>query len=562
MKERLQAVRTLRRQYGDESVPGDELAALGFVCREDEGVQIYISYEQVVKQGIQSERTESSDGQTLPKTTFEVTCPTDLTIGARTNRRELAKRLHNAQSMLNASGTSWNRYSDAESMMKIAGVGGEGSFSQVYARYRELENTQISNGGPGLVTSFNTVFETAHSSVDDHTTWSFSLADLESKGRWDQAPSQQEAEVIMAELQQRRSIVGDTAELERIYESELRLGMFQLEDGSGRAKTVDTGTISLQAEIWASVLDEAGFASAATQLREVHTLAEAKAVMAASLRSNEAKSVAKQVEKDWQARRKQATTPDEIHVLSAERARIKQDLHDALQPLYGIETFVNLVREYQKVSIAAIKDVENALLAKSESQTLRMTFDTRPDAELDANPGRVSGDCTDGESLTFGGHTGLRNVRVMIDGKHTGNVYLYQAKTTVGENVWHLDAIQIPHRTVRWNAFPQQLIDQLSPLAEAANVEAITINNQQHYVSNYDYISRGFMEYFGTASSWQEHDHMQLIDNHEVGSVAPDESTTCEVDFSRYEQNMDRAGKRLQGMDDRQVYLWRKQQGL
>lgn len=558
MRERVQAVKQLRQQLGDEQITPEQLAEVGFVSLEEDGVRSYVSYEQLAARSAYKEK----GGWRLPETTIDIECPTDFSVGSRINRRDLARRMAGLEDTLIIfpyGDVDYRRYGlDRtkldESEARIAQfVGVDSPLITVYRRYRELNANRRSEG---LSPTVETLFEPLISELFEEQEWRPS-EDIRQQGRYDELPELWETQMLLSQLQRVRGIVGDTQELEHRFEHELRIRYGETEDG--RETTVIADDITAQTSLWAQMLSENGFSNAAARMQSSQTLKEAQTVMAAALQTNEAKAEAKHAEQDWQLRRKQATEPAAIHALNSERSAIKQALRAKLQPLLGLDMLVNLMRHYQAANLRQIKDIEQALTTKDTSGNVILTLDTKPDAELDADPGKVSGDCTAGENkLVFGRKTGLHNVRVLLGDNHMGNMYLYEGQVGDDEKVWHLDAIQIPHRPVCWREFPPLLIERLAPLAEAAGIDAITINNQQHHVSNYDYVSRGFMEYFGTADNWQAHGQMELLDEGEVSGVAAHQDQLCRVNFDRYKKAVDtNANKLLQGISDEQVYLWR-----
>lgn len=134
------------------------------------------------------------------------------------------------------------------------------------------------------------------------------------------------------------------------------------------------------------------------------------------------------------------------------------------------------------------------LVTISEKTGIDLTFVSNVDLEKDRNPGAVSGDCTENDSLPFLDPSNrLFNVKVMrneVD--HVGNIYLLEVVDNNGEPLaWHLDAIQIP-LYVDWDETSQKIIEGLQRKAEERGVEAITINAEGNLISNYDYIAGAF----------------------------------------------------------------------
>lgn len=235
---------------------------------------------------------------------------------------------------------------------------------------------------------------------------------------------------------------------------------------------------------------------------------------------------------------------------------MKNEVRAKLRPLRGLDELLNFPSHYRDAVMVKIKELESTLLTRA-SGSVSLQLDTTPNARLDKDPGELSGDCTAGKPLEFGEATGLHNVRVSAEGKHIGNIYLLESTTSEGVPVWHIDAVQIPLRTVDWSQFPDLLVDALRPLAVDCGVQGITVNKRQHHVSNYDYISRGFMEYFGTGDKAQAYDQLELLD--EPGVISDREDLACDVQFDRFHEpaDDDNTTSQPQGAKDSQIYLWR-----
>ena len=117
-----------------------------------------------------------------------------------------------------------------------------------------------------------------------------------------------------------------------------------------------------------------------------------------------------------------------------------------------------------------IKDFQDFLVrGKGEDEEIKLILDGKPDQKLDENPGAISGDCTEGQPLPFDDPTiPVFNVKV-FDSKqrHIGNIYLLNTtEMGAGQNVWHLDAIQIPEGRIEWDDAIPQLIRSLGEEAK------------------------------------------------------------------------------------------------
>jgi hypothetical protein len=137
------------------------------------------------------------------------------------------------------------------------------------------------------------------------------------------------------------------------------------------------------------------------------------------------------------------------------------------------------------------------------TSSIRHSFDARDNADLDRDPGIISGDCTAGKPLLFDiPGLPLYNIKVFNDldnQRHVGNMYLYVTNATEeGEQVkvWHLDAVQVPRKDIKWSESIGLIFEALSEQAKAHDVKAITLNSQIHEISNYDYIVEAVSDYW------------------------------------------------------------------
>ncbi|HTE21662.1 MAG TPA: hypothetical protein VK674_01330 [Candidatus Limnocylindria bacterium] len=135
------------------------------------------------------------------------------------------------------------------------------------------------------------------------------------------------------------------------------------------------------------------------------------------------------------------------------------------------------------------------LTSNTASVTLSLVSDVDP--VLDANPGEVSGDCTDGLPLPFlDPETRLYNIKVKDeDGEHVGGIYLLYADDKEGRTqAWHLDATQIPSYRIDWPQAAPVLLTALHEAAQEKGVSELTVNNGLPLISNYEYVANAFQE--------------------------------------------------------------------
>lgn len=564
MRDRLAAVKELRKEFGDD-VPAERLEGVGFIRHDQEdGVVSFVSVERLAQLALSE--SEVKNHETLPEITLEMKLPTSSKIDAKVDRATMLRRMSHLSRSLYAG------YFNTHDPEWVSDTFDQNSpFFDVFHRYNQIISYQEEHFIPvmhiasGLdIASFLTraCFEETYTmmtgrsedTIDDFFELPVDFTDDEEDPLPGDFLTPAESEQLLAKLQTLRSIFSDTPEFYRIYDRELSYP-YDLELGQIDASPEKTEFgIGLQLSVLCGVLKENGFIEAASKLNSARSFGEARELINSELVDNEAKRDFKKREKEWQEKRKTVTSEAEIHSLYVERTALKEELKTKLRPLQGVDIFLNLPREYSRSSLAKIKDVEQLLLVKATDGKTTYELDTKADAIVDKNAGVVSGDCTVGEGLAFNASTGLRNVKVRKNGLHIGNIYLLQTTASGSDKkVWHIDAVQIPDRTIDWSEFPEVLIDTFSKLAEQNDVDMLTINASQHHVSNYDYISRGFMEYLGTAENWKGHSVMDLLED--ASDITDDSSKITVVDTSRYATHSADA-KELQAMHDRQVIIW------
>jgi len=183
----------------------------------------------------------------------------------------------------------------------------------------------------------------------------------------------------------------------------------------------------------------------------------------------------------------EARTESETELNIAKR-RLKA-INRKLQPLIDVfEQSKLIAREVNKLC----DQMQEVLISTGESE-YTFTFVSDIDEELDKDPGKVSGDCTESAPLPFlRADNGLYNVKVFAEDSHIGNIYLLQVKDDEGQPyIWHLDAIQIP-KYLAWGKAASQIRDAFIQQAQQRGVQHLTINSSEHHISNYNYISEAF----------------------------------------------------------------------
>jgi|GEM_PF-2276321 len=562
IRERSQRVRDLRREFGDAAIPKDMLSALGFTYSESEdGVSTFTPVERVESRRL--EETERPEG-TLPRTLLRLEIPTNESVGVRVSAAELRKRLVQFSDEIFANaqiGTSDVTTASEDIVNRVYGP--DSALAELQRAYPHLLQQdpdkdivkQRESGDRDYIALEYVLDELTaghglnDAGFDDYAREASLAAYTRSR------VSDELTHSILGGLQKLRGKLADVDEIERYFVQDMSLH-FNADPRFNDWTPAEDGDINHQARYFADILADAGFHEAAVAMRSVHTVDEARQLIEATLRHNEHKTEAKRLETSWQQKRRQTVDEAEIHRLSAERAANDEAYRRVIRTVRGLQELLDFPSRYAGANLRSIKKMEEILLTKAAAEPIELVLDTRPDAKRDANPGEVSGDCTEDRPLLFGRKSGMHNVKAILDDEHIGNLYLLETESTDGESVWHIDAIQIPVRQIDWKAFPKHLIDSLRPLAEQHGVTGITLNQTQYLVSNYDYVSKGFMEYFGRGDGWREHDSMQQPDD--AGMLSDEPDRTCRVSFDRYEQAAHGIGCSLpQGREDSQIYLWR-----
>ncbi len=177
---------------------------------------------------------------------------------------------------------------------------------------------------------------------------------------------------------------------------------------------------------------------------------------------------------------------------SGELAAIAEQKKVITQFQTGLRAFFALPDAFAREMDRRIDALQELLIAgtKKPGRPLKVQLDARPDSVRDKNPGEISGDCTDGYPLPFAEKRhNLHNVKVFVEGKHRGNIYLLVTTDSEENIVWHLEAIQIPDKSLDWNKAYDSLMNALITEAEKKGVRAITCNSVSQTISNYSYIS-------------------------------------------------------------------------
>lgn len=213
-------------------------------------------------------------------------------------------------------------------------------------------------------------------------------------------------------------------------------------------------------------------------------------------------------------------TPEERNTVSGRLKEIDTAKKKRTQIRNGVIDYFASPQVYAEVCRRKIKEAQDFLVTGKGKRIDKALFylDARPNAELDKDPGAISGDCTAGIPLPFDRADILAyNVKVFTaQEQHIGNMYLlvtkegyYDTMNNVeaveqankdGGKVWHLDAIQIPTSGIDWDAGVPALVNSLATASETKGVETITVNSEEHLISNYDYIQKSVRKYWDETS--------------------------------------------------------------
>ncbi len=187
-----------------------------------------------------------------------------------------------------------------------------------------------------------------------------------------------------------------------------------------------------------------------------------------------------------------AATVDEKRALSTELKKAKEKTRERMNDVRDVRDGLSPYLPLTEVCLQKLKAIEDCLVGGISQQDKTYTLDGRPDRALDHDPGKVSGDCTEGKPLPFNIRDDLHNVKVYSpDHRYVGNIYLYDTTELTDENprrVWHLDAIQVP-QYLDWKESVKSLVEVISAEAATQGIDVITVNTEAKAISNYDYVA-------------------------------------------------------------------------
>ena len=249
----------------------------------------------------------------------------------------------------------------------------------------------------------------------------------------------------------------------------------------------------VSSELFAMVLENEGLNVEAQILREAKSYSD----VVNNLETNIPPSLE---EKELKGRLAKAPK-EEKRQLSQRFKELKEIREKKEKLLSGVVEYYSspaFVKDYVKRQLTS---VENRIMRKSDEGAVAFKLDANFDANIDKDPGLISGDCTEGVPLPFDRpEIPVFNVKIYTsENNHIGNIYLLATNELKGGElasspVWHLDAIQIPS-SLDWEKAIKNLFESLRQAAEKKNIVAITVNKTPETISNYDYISEAVLGY-------------------------------------------------------------------
>jgi len=218
-------------------------------------------------------------------------------------------------------------------------------------------------------------------------------------------------------------------------------------------------------------------------------------------------------EKELRIKIKNATS-EERRVLSGQLKSAEEERKKAQQILKGIVQWLSFDARCAEVVAKKTSEIQDniaAVAGSGKNTEMTLFLDGRYNKALDADPGKVSGDCTEGRPLPFGQFgIPLYNIKCFNDQKrHIGNIYLLEThlEDSKSEKVWHIDAIQIPSR-ILWKEAIGTVINAIAMEAKKKCISAITVNSEDQYISNYSYISDAVKKYHEATGLGMERIHI------------------------------------------------------
>jgi hypothetical protein len=562
IRERMHRALELRKEYG-ANIPQELLDEINYVSIEDENGQLTLmTSELFAKKSL--EKTLQKEADRPPFETIAFRADSSLEIGARIPLNALHAKIEDTYLKLGYAGyNNDGRYEPcrsaiAERYPQLAQFVArfEIERSQIAARYLNLPQPidqeiidDLEDSGSDLLTSM--AIAICHDRPSD-------ISDYESRTSvwWksDNAHVPPEAaHRIFTINQQTRAALTDAPELTRYIRPEFELDTafgglpFEDEDGEWLRLPEHITGWEVAKQALSHLLQEDGFIAAAQAIDRAAAFDDVVAIVDSPTLAAECLTRLKLEQKELR------TTIANPHERFAKQSQLKNQIKAAHQTVTSLRQLFHFDQTYADYAAKTLNALDDTLLHKSSTDGITIELDARPDAVRDGNPGKMSGDCTEGKPLPFGKVPGLRNIKVSVGGEYLGNIYSYQTTSANSESVWHFDAIQIPQRTIDWQTFPAKFIAAIEPYARENNIDMITINSRQYHISNYDYVAKGFMQYLQADTPAVEYDNMEQPST--ADDIQGEHIQTVSIKFP--DTPIDTHYSQLQGVNSRQIVLWK-----
>ena len=474
MKERISELQRLRREHGSyESIPESNLQAIEYIRhRDEEGVLQVTPAEIFAKRSLANSIDQRETGQ---KPLFD----------------ELRLDVHSNEGFASTIPPEIFMRENDELFDELEGyVTGDSEirdmmYSQHAAIVQGIYGVQL-DGDDERDFSWpdysHAIDETisAQDTVGNEPSYSMIMRDYLDLSDSDERYGSYAAETIWEGLERIKSGLTDPEVLDEITREQygMYIGMYNDEDG------IDIPAYHRRI---ADTLRSGGIETVATHIEAAGTIDDARAIVTEAMESNSVVDDLKEAEKELKGRMSRAASDEERYAINRDIHALKAKRKDAVKMIYGVDALLHPAETYAAYVTSRIEKLQEHFVNESD-ETITLTFDGKPDAEKDEDPGKLSGDCTKGAPLPFDKNVGAHNIKVSLEGRYMGNVYLLDTKDADGNHLWHLDAIQIPTIRVDWRENFKEIIDTFAAPAEEHGVSMITINDRSELISNYDYI--------------------------------------------------------------------------
>lgn len=306
-----------------------------------------------------------------------------------------------------------------------------------------------------------------------------------------------QSDFLWHDLERKKSVIADDADIERefvsLMESDLQPieidevpYLVQLYNDFNENELINNLDI---ANFYISLfLEKNGIFEVAQKLRLCHSIEQTRDVLSSALKVQSDNSTLVKRRNELKA----LLNSDDVNIkqeYSGELKVIEQKIRRSKRILDGIHQYFSMPEYAVSFMSKTISNAQSMLVKEGSSEVLTLSLDPRYNKELDKDPGIVSGDCTAGNPLPFfDNKIPAYNVKVFLNERHIGNMYLLITTDTDGNVVWHFDAIQIPTLQLNWEMAIPEIVSAIGAQAEKKGVSFITVNEEPVQISNYDYI--------------------------------------------------------------------------